>query len=469
MASFPLSFGTQSSPGRHGFDDGPRHINGFLEEVPEGEPAFPFYATEGLTRFTTIAGGSGGCRGLVGTDSFLFAVVGTQVVRIDITGSESVLGAIPGTDDVSMAANGATPEQIAVVADAGKYRIESNAITRIADPDLPPANAVTVLDQRAVYAIPDGRFFWSDIDAVQNIDALSFATAEGAPDGLVTCFAHRLDLYLPGTTTTEIWRSTGDADAPFARVSGGYLPHGCAASKSITAVGDSLFWVTDKYEVIEAVGYQARVISHAAVSRAIASIADKSCIVAFPYYVGGTGFYCLTCTSWTWVYNTATGRWFERQSIRRPNWRARHSAFYRGNWYVGDDTSPRIYRLDQGVYTEDLNLTVMALRSPPVHAFPNRVSVDRLHLDLVTGVGLNSTDPDESNPSVAMRYSDDGGRNWSRELTRSLGVDADHQTRVTFNGLGVTGRHGRIFEIRMSAPVVRALRHASIEGDLIGT
>jgi hypothetical protein len=104
-----------------------------------------------------------------------------------------------------------------------------------------------------------------------------------------------------------------------------------------------------------------------------------------------------------------------------------------------------------------------------MHAYPNRICVDRLHLDFVTGVGLNSSDTDESDPQVGLRYSDDGGKSFSAQIAKSLGADGRHETRVTFDGLGVTGRHGRIWELQVSAPVARGLRYAAIEGDVIGT
>ena len=93
----------------------------------------------------------------------------------------------------------------------------------------------------------------------------------------------------------------------------------------------------------------------------------------------------------------------------------------------------------------------------------------RLYLDMVTGGGLNSTDPDESEPIVMLDWSDDGGRTFGHELHRSLGADGQYLQRVAFNNLGTTGRQGRIFRVRVSAAVARCIKHAMIEGDLIGT
>ena len=56
-APIRIDFGTQSHPGRFGPDTGPRHINAYVEEVQEGQPPLPLYATAGLTLRGTISEG----------------------------------------------------------------------------------------------------------------------------------------------------------------------------------------------------------------------------------------------------------------------------------------------------------------------------------------------------------------------------------------------------------------------------
>jgi hypothetical protein len=68
-----------------------------------------------------------------------------------------------------------------------------------------------------------------------------------------------------------------------------------------------------------------------------------------------------------------------------------------------------------------------------------------------------------------LRWSDDGGRTWSNQIFRALGAVGQYGTRVTFDGLGITGRAGRILELEISSPVVRSLMYAAIEGDPAGT
>lgn len=467
-APIRIDFGTQSNPGRYGTETGPRHINAYVEKVEEGQPSYPIYASEGLDELVDVDDAVK-TRGMVSTDSEIFALIGTKFVSVNSVGDLTEIGGIPGQDDVFMARNAAETAQIAIVGEGVRYISDGTTLATISDSDLPPPVGVTFADQRLIYPIADGRLFWSDIDAADSIDALSFATAEGAPDGLVTAYTHKLDVWLPGTKTTEIWRSTANADDPFQRMGGGFIPHGCPAPHSMKSVGDVLFWVNDKHQVVGAMGYVPQIVSNHAVSRAIESVSNKKSIVGFVYYSGGNGFYVLTCDDWTWQLNVTTMRWFERQSNGLSCWRGRHSAQLASKWYVGDAADGRINRIDPEVYDENGTQLVWTLRTAPVHAFPNRISVDRLLLDFEMGVGINSTDTHASTPQVGMRYSDDGGKSFSNQLLRSLGVQGAHMDRVTYSGLGCTGRHGRIWELQVSAPVARALRYAAIEGDAVGT
>lgn len=463
-----IDFGTQSNAGRYGPDTGPRHINARIEKVEEGQPNFPIYACEGLDEYETVSGG-GGCRGLLSMGSELLTLSGKVLARTSIAGDTSIVAGIAGDGDVFMVRNGADVPQAAIIAPGVRYIYSAGTLTSFSDSDLPPPVGVTFADQRLILPIADGRLFWTDIDDASSVDALSFATAEGAPDGLVGAYAHKLQVWLPGKDSTEVWQSTANADDPFQRVPGGFIPHGSHSPHTMKALGDVLFWVTDKNQVVAGSVGAVQVVSHNAISRDIESVPDKNSIVGFTYHSGGSGYYVLTCAAWTWQYCINTGKWFERTSNGRANWRGRHSAKFGDRWVIGDGAAATLYSVNKDTFSENGEPYLWTLRSAPMHAYPNRICVDRLHLDFVTGVGVNSDDEHEANPRVGMRYSDDGGRSWSPQLTRGLGRDGQHRVRVTFDGLGATGSQGRIWELEASAPVARGLMYAAIEGDVIGT
>ncbi len=466
-----VDFGTQSSPGRYGPDTGGVHFNAFVESIVEGQPPLPIYSTAGLTLFGNTTD-DGGCRGMIPVGNLLYAALGPTISQFDLSGASTSLGGVLGdpTRFVSFARNAkAVTPQAVLISDGNPYYITPGVLAAITDPDLPPPNSVTFADQRVIFGIPDGRIFWSDIDDVTAIDALSFATAEGAPDGLVRVFTHRLDIWIFGKETTEIWRSTANADSPFQRVSGGFIPIGCIAPFSIASLADLMFWVGDDCIPYTTGGYTPQALYHPPLSRDIEAMPDKEKLAGYTYSFGGAGFYELSGPNFTWTLNVSTNKWFQRQSFNRTRGKAQFSAKFGELVIVGDSDLPNLYYLNQYTFVEHTDPLVWTLESPPMHAYPNRISVDRFYADMIFGVGINSTDDDEANPLVGLRWSDDGGQSFSREIFKPLGADGQHQTRAVWNNLGTTGRQGRIWKLQVSSPVIRGLLYAAVEGDSVGT
>ncbi len=65
----------------------------------------------------------------------------------------------------------------------------------------------------------NGRFWWIE-PGETTIDALNFATAERAPDPVLSVVVFGDQFWLPGTGTTEVWYFTGNVDAPVLRLQG---------------------------------------------------------------------------------------------------------------------------------------------------------------------------------------------------------------------------------------------------------
>ncbi len=72
-------------------------------------------------------------------------------------------------------------------------------------------------------------------------------------------------------------------------------------------------------------------------------------------------------------------------------------------------------------------------------------------------------DTHSSDPLVMMRFSDDNGFTWSNTRTESMGTVDQRAKRVVFNRCGQTKEDGRIWEVSMSAPVVRGITGAACD------
>lgn len=477
-----IDFGAGSDPGRFGSDSGPRHFNSYVAKVIEGKgpgDGVTYYASDGFDTFSTdFAGSNVVNRGLLDFENGCLTIVGSQLAHVDSGGTGQVIGGITGSHRVIMAKNNASTPQAVIVLESGqKFVVTPDGVggftlAEITDVDLPSANSCTYLNQRIIYGIDDGRFFWSDVNDATAIDALNFATAEGDPDGLVRAFAHNQEIWLFGQKTTEVWRDTGATTAPFRRNTGAVFEKGLMSRHSVAAVDKDLIWLGQDGTVYRAIGYQWQRISNHGLEDVINASTNQEDIIAFSRLTRGHHFYTLTSPpdGWTWEWNRTTGMWCERKSANINFWRINGVCPSGDDYILGDYDDGNLYKINKDTYDEAGANLVWTLRSAPLHAFPNRLSVYFFHADFETGVGLvDAGDAHDSDPQVGLRWSDDGGDSWSNQLFRPLGKIGETNVRVSWDNLGLTERTGRIWELEVSSPVARALTYTAIEADKVGT
>lgn len=462
----PLPLALQSSPGRHGADGGGRLINAYVEQADDkGKAQFPIWAIEGLSSFATIPSG-GVTRGAIYLDPYGYVVSGTTVVRVGAGGSVLTVGSFPGADPVFMARNRkASTPQIMLVSGGLRYLIEADAVTNIADSDLPNATSVCFIGGYFVATVEDGRFFWSSLDEGSTWAALDFATAEGNPDKLLVGYARGSELILFGDNSIEFWALT---TAPFERIPGTLMQNfGVLARHSVRDLNDVVFFVASDGTVRMLNGYQPVRVSTHDVERAIDRVSDKDDITAMAYSIRGHQFYVLSCASWTWVYDATTGLWHERKSFGIDRWRCETFVKIGNTRVVGSYADAVLYEIDPDANDEAGSHLIWTVRTPPVHAYPNSLEFNRLYLDTIPGTGLNSTAAAVANPEVMLRYSDTGGKAWSNQRTAPVGTIGQFSKRVKFDRLGQSKEDGRIFEVSMSAAVVRGLTGGALEAELL--
>jgi hypothetical protein len=72
--------------------------------------------------------------------------------------------------------------------------------------------------------------------------------------------------------------------------------------------------------------------------------------------------------------------------------------------------------------------------------------MDRLEIDIESGIGLITGQGND--PQIMLRYSDDGGFNWSNQRWGNMGRIGEYKQRVRFHNLGMF--YQRMFEITIS-------------------
>lgn len=465
-ADFPFLGG--SFNGRSPFFDAERTVNLYAEVSESGESRSPLalIGTPGLRRITTLAGG--GVRGLFKfSETTLIAVVGTNVWKLDTGFNATLIGTVANEGPVvSMASNGSI---IMMVSGAFGYFINptTSSVTQITDSDFYGGDRVDYLDGYFVWNHPGtGQFQVSQLYG-SDIDGLDFATAEGAPDPVVSLIVDHRELWLFGSQSTEVWYNAGGADFPLQRIQGAFMEVGCLAKHSVAKLDNSVFWLAANDRgygmIMKASGYAPQRISNHALEFAIASYSTVSDAVAFTYWQEGHSFYVISfpTAGATWCFDVASGLWHERPYLKLNGNFDRHRANcqvnFAGMTIVGDWETGKLYELDLDTYTDDGANIYRARVCPYIASAGEYVFVNNIELFMQTGVGLSSG----AAPQAMLSWSDDGGQVWSNEIWSSIGRIGQREQRVKWRRLGVS-RH-RLFKVAISDPIKVVFTGAAVD------
>jgi len=451
-----------------------RMINLFPEVVSEGgkDPAF-LQRAPGLKFQQTI--GRGPIRGLWAPSSVtgpFYVVSGYEVYKLtSLTGTPLLIGTVNGTGPVSIADNG-TQVFFATDPDGYIYNQTTGVFGRITDPDFPGAVTVGYIDGYFTFNEPDSQRIWvTELLDGTSIDPLEFASAEGAPDGVVAVLVDHRELWVFGTDTVEVWYDAGQPDFPFTRIQGAFNEIGCVAPYSVAKLDNGIFWLgTDargRGIVYRANGYTGVRVSTHAVEWQIQQYADMTDAVAYTYQQDGHAFYVLNFPSanTTWVFDVATNAWHERASWADDNFirnRANCHCNWQGNAVVGDFENGNLYTLSLETYADngEIQKWLRSWRALPTGQNNlKRTAHHNLQLDCQTGVGYI----DGAAPQVSLRWSDDGGHTWSNEHWVSMGKIGEYGTRVIWRRLGMTMKlRDRVYEVSGTDPVKIAIMGAEL-------
>lgn len=463
-----IVFPVGSHPGRRGHESAGRLINCFAEPLGEGAPAAAviksvpgcrFFSNEQSTALHTPEG----YRGAAYFNGVLFVAFEELLVAVDAVGVVTEIGVLEGTLPVTFARNNKSPTpDFTVLTEIGwfKFTATPGSIVEIVDADLPQPVSVCFQDGYFFLPTADGRCFASGLNAT-TIAALDVTTAEAKPDALIRGVSHSQHLVLFGAESTELYRNTGNATGfPFSRVT--VIDRGLIGLRAVTGhedgFGKALAWVGDDNAVHSLQGYQAVRISTPDIDRMIEDVAVKSTIEMLSYIEGGHAFVVVSADDWSWEYDLTTEEWHERKSYNRQRWRATGNAVKAfGKWLAGDIASGRMLELTSATRREVEDPLIMTVESVPGKTFPLSMFVPRADFEFDPGTGsAPGLDPIESDPSVSISWSDDGGIAWGNPLIRKVGRQGT-SPRVFATRLGRTKVQGRRWRLAMADPVYYGL------------
>lgn len=436
-----------------------RVLNCYYEADELNKNNLYFIGAPGLRFLKKV--GTGPIRGFGLFGREIYFVSGSELWKLDAALGTTLIGSLNTTaGHVDMDENGVQ----LFIAD-GKYGyIYDGTLQQVTDPAYTGSKFVKFVDGYFIFDIPEtGKAAISSSYDGLTHDALDYKTAEKAPDNLRAIERSEDYLWMLGAYTTELWYNAGSR-FPFQLVQGGVMNWGIIAPYSVSVADNAVIWLSRNKDgqgvVVLARGPGSpRVISTKGMAHLFRNYRNLGVAYSFSYLKDGDYFYQITfpADGKTWVYQLGVDAWFEREQWNRSHHRACCHIFFEaaGINLVGDYENGNLYALDSDTYTDNDERIRIEIDSKILNDGGMRTQYDSLILDMETGVG----NPDEPDPRVALRYSDDSSHNWSHPIIRDLGVWGQYSDPPLFNRLGsAVNRSYRVectnkAKFRMSATV----------------
>jgi|SRR5579884_68833 len=459
--------------------DAERAVNFYVERIdsPTGRTKSDriLLSRPGLSLFCSLPAPS--VQALCAINGRAFAAAGGQFFELLAGGNYTAYSGYLGSGRVQLCAS---QTQILILAPAGGYIFDlaASTLAPITAAGFPVgATKAAFIDGYFIVLEPHSQSFAiSALNDGTQWDALDFGTAEGEAGDVVTLLADHRQLWLLANTHGEVYYDSGNANFPFSRLEGAFFEQGCAAIDSVVNIDNTILWLGQNRDgaaiVWRANGYTPLRVSTHAFESQVSQYPTLSDATAYCYQENGHTFYRLDFPSAhsgrgaTWVYDIATGLWHERswwnaqQGLAYADL-ARTHCFAFGEHLVGDYASGNVY-IQSMRYATDNGAPIRRLRRAPALAHGGRRLFFReLRVLAETGVGLDGGLVPGSDPQLVLRWSNDGGKTFSSDVSRSLGPLGQYQTILRWPHLGSS--FNRVFEVECAEPVFVALISAELD------
>ncbi len=434
--------------------------------------------TPGLTEATTA--GTGLNRGSHNFQGVSYFVNGTLLFRIDRTvdglgvasyASVDVSGGINiiGTERVLMADNGSEGGQICIInpGDTSQFNAYiftiAGGLVQISDSDFDgPVDSVVYIDGFFLFTKANGqKFFISELRNGLSYIATDFASAEADPDSLVAAVVLHNQPYLFGSQTFEPFQNIGGSGFPFLRIDGGVQQKGLTSKFAIQEVNDILYFLGSGEQETPAIwltdGSRPLKVSTTAIDNEITKYSDTTLASCFSYQYSQNGHHFVAFTfpgENAFFYDIDFKEWHTRESFNTLNrivpYRVSTIVEAFGVLLTGDTLTNKIGILEADTFTEYTNEIRRRWITPQLDNDGQPFFINALELFGDSGVGL--TTGQGLNPLISMSVSDDGGRTFNNNLTRTMGLIGNYKQRTIWNSLGRFGREV-CFKFQVSDPV----------------
>lgn len=413
-----------------------RLVNTYPEAAPKGAKGpIILRRAPGIAPFCLAGSGPG--RGLHVMKNELYAVSANTLYRIRADATSVELGPVNGSKPVFWADNGT---QLAISSN-GAISIFDGTVVLASDPDIvPPVGAIDFIDSYLVYVREGtGQFACSALEDFTNYDPLDFATAEGAPDDLITLIVDHRSIFLLGDDSAELWDNEPNGpDFPFTRIPNGFIEIGGAAKYGICKQDNSIFWLANDRTFRRLTGGTPERVSQFGCELAWRKFADVSDAECHPYTLNG--HLCIAVKfpseNSTWVYDCTATEWHERETYPNLVWDVSGIVICYGKVFIQRASTGEIGVLDIKTYQEWGGMLRAEWAYQPIAAQNKGEQIHRIEMGIETGIGLVTGQG--SDPRIHLELSRKGGRagTFKPQSSRSLGQQGKFKTKVHWDSLG---------------------------------
>lgn len=454
--------------------DAQRTVNWYPQLIESGQGKNARFSLEpcwGVRKFVELP--KAPIRGLFALNNRAFAGAGSAVYELIDNGTyvERMSGIATDQYPVTWASNGDAGNQLAACSGDRVYvlRLNTNVYVGAVTSD------VTMIDYLDGYMlgldINESRLRISDFANAETWTASQNSQRNTAADRWQHMIVANRLIYLFGSETSECWANLGSSQFPFGAVIESFRQIGIMNPfAGCNAGGTPLFVVGSKEgrgTIVKMNGYDPVRISDHAVAQTIQQYATVTDCRAYSYSAFDHifGIFSFPTARGTWVYDPTVNDWHERLFWNAPLTRYDASrqlfhCFAFGKHLVGDPQGNIVYELTPDVYT-DINAQPIrrVRRTPHLHREDDWITYPRFALDVETGVGLATGQGWD--PQLMLRWSNNGGRTWGNDHSRSAGKAGEYTAHPEWRRCGRA--RDRVFELVTSDPVPYRIINAYLD------
>ncbi len=455
-------------PSNHSFDiisgfnksdsakfDAKELINLFVDKNPTGKKGKAAFATPGLSSENGVIfpPTDGGGRRLYKFQDTLYAIIGTKIYRITSGLAYSPIGDLNTTSGhVGIADNGT---EILFVDGTGGWLFNTSTsvfqqVFAAGFPALP--TDVTVLGSRFIVSRANSnKLHFSAIGDGLTWNALDEFAITAQPDDVIGLRRLNDRIFIMGNRITEVWYDAGDAVLPYRRSD--VLPYGCSSASSISTAFGFLMWLAKDDNgvgsVVITTGTEPTGVSTKAIENQFQEYETTDDATAFIYRnEQGHTFYRLnfTTANKSWEYDIGEKIWAEIKYGVGTRGLPEDHAYFNNKHYVLDYSSTKLLEMSKYHFTDDgINIRRSIVTAPLFDSKYRRITLHSILFDLKQGVGLDG-DGIDSDPTLRLQVSRDGGITYGNELSEKIGKIGEREYRTQFFRLG----NARSFTLRVS-------------------